>query len=69
MMDIEQEIMKAEAGDAGAQNNLGVCYYKGEGVPQDYHKAVEWYTKAAEQALWSHGHKFTKKCKKVGKKG
>ena len=34
---------------ANAQNNLGVCYAKGQGVKQDYEKAVYWYTKAAEQ--------------------
>ena len=31
-----------------AQNQLGNCYYNGQGVKQDYSKAVEWYTKAAE---------------------
>ena len=39
----------AEQGHAGAQNNLGHCYYKGYGVPQNYTIAVEWYRKAAEQ--------------------
>lgn len=39
----------AEKGDAGAQYNLGLMYYTGEGVPQDYAEAVKWYTKAAEQ--------------------
>ena len=44
------ELMKrAEAGDARAQCNLGVCYAKGEGVTQDYKEAVEWLTKSAEQ--------------------
>ena len=38
----------AEAGNASAQFNLGLCYYKGQGVPQDYKKAVQWYKKAAE---------------------
>ena len=32
-----------------AQSNLGSCYYNGEGVDRDYTKAVEWYTKSAEQ--------------------
>jgi TPR repeat protein len=31
------------------QNNLGVMYYGGEGVPQDYAEAVKWYRKAADQ--------------------
>ncbi len=39
----------AEQGDAVAQNNLGVMYRRGEGVPQDYAEAVKWYRKAAEQ--------------------
>ncbi len=28
-------------------NGLGVIYDHGEGVPQDYQKAREWYEKAA----------------------
>lgn len=39
----------AEQGLAVAQNDLGVCYENGEGVPQDYAEAVKWYRKAAEQ--------------------
>ena len=38
-----------EQGDASAQNNLGLMYSKGQGVPQDYGEAVRWYRKAAEQ--------------------
>ena len=38
----------AEAGDAYAQNNLGVMYDKGEGVLQDDSEAVKWYRRAAE---------------------
>ena len=41
---------KAEQqGDAMDQCNLGFCYYKGEGVEQDYAEAAKWYRKAAEQ--------------------
>jgi len=40
----------AEMGNADAQNKLGNCYYKGEGVPQDYAKAAG-FERAAE-----HGH-------------
>ncbi len=43
----------AEQGYAIAQNNLGVMYGKGQGVPQDYAAAVRWYRKAAEQG---HAH-------------
>jgi hypothetical protein len=39
----------AEQGHAEDKYNLGVCYYQGQGVPQDYAKAVEWYSKAAAQ--------------------
>ena len=37
----------AEQGHAGAQNNLGLMYYNGEGVPQDDKTAVKWYRLAA----------------------
>ena len=39
----------AEQGNAYAQNNLGVCYYNGEGVEQSYDEAVRWYEKSALQ--------------------
>ena len=39
----------AEEGDATAQINLGVMYEKGEGVPQDYKAAANWYKLSAEQ--------------------
>jgi TPR repeat protein len=39
----------AEEGHAYAQFNLGLAYYHGQGVPQDYVEAVKWYRKAAEQ--------------------
>jgi hypothetical protein len=38
----------AQAGDARRQNEMGkMCYY-GDGMPQDYEAAVEWWQKAAE---------------------
>jgi TPR repeat protein len=40
---------QAERGDADAQYRLGRMCAKGEGVPQDYRLAVEWFRKAAEQ--------------------
>ena len=43
----------AEQGNAKAQSALGIMYYEGRGVPQDYVQAVRWYRKAAAQA-----HKF-----------
>jgi len=39
----------AEAGDATAQNNLGIMYAYGQGLPQDYAEAVKWYRLAADQ--------------------
>ena len=41
----------AEGGDVEAQYNLAVNYEQSQGTPQDYIKAIEWYTKAAEQGL------------------
>ena len=41
----------AEQGVAKAQYNLGLMYYKGEGVPEDDKQAVKWYRLAAEQGL------------------
>lgn len=40
---------RAEAGDAGAQFDLGRSYDNGEGVPQDHQEAARWYRLAAEQ--------------------
>ena len=45
----DELLKKAERGDASAQNNLGICYDEGQGVEQDYEKAVFWYRKSAEQ--------------------
>ena len=39
----------AEQGDLLAQQLLGDCYTKGEGVPKDYAEAAKWYRMAAEQ--------------------
>ena len=39
----------ANKNNASAQYNLGVCYYNGYGVTQDYAEAVSWYRKSAEQ--------------------
>ena len=41
----------ANAGDKIDQYNLGLCYYKGNGVTKDYAQAVYWYRKAAEQGV------------------
>lgn len=39
----------AEKGDATAQFNLGLNYYEGQGVEQDYAEAAKYFRKAAEQ--------------------
>lgn len=39
----------AETGDAYAQYNLGLCYFKGEGVEKNPREAKIWYRAAAEQ--------------------
>ena len=39
----------AEQGNARAENNLGVMYENGKGVPPDFAEAVRWYRLAAEQ--------------------
>jgi TPR repeat protein len=39
----------AGQGNAKAQYNVGLMYYKGEGVAQDDKQAVHWWTKAAKQ--------------------
>lgn len=36
-------------GDADAQNNLGVMYELGQGVPKDFREAMKWYRLAAAQ--------------------
>jgi uncharacterized protein len=41
----------AQKGHAGAQYNLGVMYYNGNGVAQDYKAALKWYRLAADQGL------------------
>jgi hypothetical protein len=45
---VEWYTKSVEEGNALVQFNLGNCYYNGQGVPQDYKKAVECYTKASE---------------------
>ena len=39
----------AEQGHVDGQRNLGVLYYLGQGVPQDYKEAKKWWELAAEQ--------------------
>ena len=41
----------AEQGNPDAQFNLGLIYYKGQGVLQDYKESVKWFTLSAEQGI------------------
>jgi hypothetical protein len=47
--EFEDTLKMAEQGNAVAQCNLGIIYFNGQGVTQDYKQAVYWYKKAAEQ--------------------
>lgn len=40
---------KARKGDANAQNSLGIRYYTGKYVKQDFSKAITWWAAAAKQ--------------------
>ena len=39
----------AERGHAGAQNNVGYMYSRGEGAPRNFELAVSWFRKSADQ--------------------
>lgn len=41
----------AEQGNGGAQNHVGLMYYKGEGVRQDLVQAYMWAYLAAQQGM------------------
>jgi TPR repeat protein len=43
----------AQAGDARRQNEMGNMCYFGDGMPQDYKVAVEWWEKAADQGNYA----------------
>jgi uncharacterized protein len=47
--DFEETSSRARKGDVTAQANLGVMYFKGDGVTQNYTEAAVWLRKAAEQ--------------------
>jgi TPR repeat protein len=46
-------IVAANAGDATAQTAVGLLYYQGRGVDQDYTKAFFWLHKAADQGVYA----------------
>ncbi|MGO2126646.1 MAG: tetratricopeptide repeat protein [Psychrobacter sp.] len=47
--DFNQTQYLADQADAKAQYSLGLAYYNGQGVRQDYSKAAKWYQKVANQ--------------------
>ena len=46
----------AEQGGAAAQFNLGLLYYDGHGVPQNYAEARRWFERAANQGYAKAQH-------------
>ena len=46
---ITQDLKNARQGDASAQYKVGLHYYKGKIVPQDFKQAMQWFQKAADQ--------------------
>lgn len=46
----------AKAGGSAAQFNLGLLYYDGRGVPQDFEQAAAWFRKAADRGYAKAQH-------------
>ncbi|MEP5151784.1 MAG: hypothetical protein ABJQ89_02120, partial [Planktotalea sp.] len=44
---LEQLQASAQAGQMSAQTQLGLRYLRGDGVPQDFALAAEWFANAA----------------------
>lgn len=42
----------ANQGNADAQYNVGLCYYYGNGVKQEYKEAMKWYELAPKKCLY-----------------
>ena len=55
-MPIEKLQDAAELGHGASQHLLGNRYSAGDGVPKDPLMAIEWYTRAAEQATRARAH-------------
>jgi len=63
---ITKLIKEAEAGNVDAQYDLAYCYWDGDGVEKDLHKAVYWFTKSAEQGFADAQYNIAL-CYKTGK--
>lgn len=48
-MSVDELLVLADQGNVGAQFYLGVFYFFGEGIVQDYAEAARWHLAAAEQ--------------------
>jgi uncharacterized protein len=46
---VNEVLKRAQAGDPNAQNELGLLYSEGRGLPQNYLEAKDWFKKAADQ--------------------
>ena len=46
---VSEVLQHAQAGDPNAQNQLGIHYSEGRGLPQNYLEAKDWFKKAADQ--------------------
>jgi len=46
----------ADDGNAAAQFNLGLLYYDGRGVPQDFSEAARWFERSANQGYAKAQH-------------
>lgn len=46
---VSEVLKRAQAGDPNAQNELGLMYSEGRGLPQNYPEAKDWFKKAADQ--------------------
>jgi hypothetical protein len=59
---VRQITRRAEQGDASAQYRLGRIYERGQGVNEDYRRALHWYRKAADanrpEAQYSLGRMY-----------
>jgi TPR repeat protein len=42
-------LLAAMENNSSAQNNIGVLYFDGKGVPENYMCALKWFLKSAEQ--------------------
>lgn len=54
--ELDDLISRVEKGDPEAQFELGLIYYNGQNVKQDYEQAIYWFKKAAENGIVEAQH-------------